>query len=218
MFAKRYSDAFASALNAHSDIVAIVASGYTGKLRCPHIISANPRLDFIRVLNRFFAPASSVGVIHPTAIVEDGAEIGRNVQIGPHCYISTQSVIGDGTCIHANVVIDNCVRIGKQCEIKSGAVIGQSGFGFERDADGMPLLFPHKGGVVVGDNVYIGANTCIDRGTLGDTVVASNAKIDNLVHIAHNCHIGEGAFVIAGASLGGALAWGAAAGWLPMLQ
>ncbi|MBQ9469457.1 MAG: hypothetical protein IJU72_00730 [Bacteroidales bacterium] len=114
-----------------------------------------------------------------------------------------QSVIGDDTCIHANVVIDNCVRIGKQCEIKSGAVIGQSGFGFERDADGMPLLFPHKGGVVVGDNVYIGANTCIDRGTLGDTVVASNAKIDNLVHIAHNCHIGEGAFVIAGASLGG---------------
>ena len=94
-------------------------------------------------------------------------------------------------------------RIGDRTSIGPSTTIGYTGFGYVREDDGQPLLIPHSGGVVIGSDVEIGANTCIDRGTLDDTVIDDHAKIDNLVHIAHNCHIGNGAFVIATAILCG---------------
>ena len=84
-------------------------------------------------------------------------------------------------------------------------MIGHVGFGYARETDGTPVAIPHSGGVDVGDHVDIGANTCIDRGTMSDTVIGHQVKIDNLVHIAHNCVIGEAAYVIATAIVGGSV-------------
>lgn len=203
VFAKKYKEDYLALLNENSQVLAIVTEEYRGKLKCSHIISNNPRLDFIKVLSQFFAPKLPPGQIHPSAIVEDGANVSPDAIIGPLCFISAGSSIGAGTILHPSVVVDNAARIGENCEIKSGTIIGQSGFGFERDSEGIPVKFPHFGKVIIGNNVYVGANTAIDRGTLGDTIIDDNVKIDNLVHIAHNCHIKEGAFVIAGTILGG---------------
>lgn len=204
VFAKKFSDSFVELLNQNKNILAIVTSEYEGKIECSYIISENPRLDFIKALSKFFVKEiPNKGKIHPTAVIEEGAQIGKNVTIGAHVYISSQTIIGDDTIIHANVVLDNTVEIGKNCEIKSGAVIGQSGFGFEKDATGKSTHFPHFGGVIIKNNVYVGSSTAIDRGTLGDTIINDNVKIDNLVHIAHNDYIDENSFIIAGASIGG---------------
>ena len=203
VFAKRFAEDIVDLLNNRNDLLAIVTPEYAGKISCAHIISKQPRLDFIRVLDHFFLIKPAEGLIHKSAVIEEGAIIAKNVSIGANCYVSAQCQIGENTRLHANVVLDNKVIIGEHCEIKSGAVIGQSGFGFERDSHGIPVTFPHFGGVIIGDHVYIGANTCIDRGTLGDTIIENNVKIDNLVHVAHNCNIRENAFVIAGTILGG---------------
>ncbi|MBR2135984.1 MAG: UDP-3-O-(3-hydroxymyristoyl)glucosamine N-acyltransferase [Bacteroidales bacterium] len=209
VFAKKFKEEFVPLLNRCEDVLAIVTAEYAGLLKCSYIVSSNPRLDFIMVLSEFFAPKTGAGSVHPTAVVEEGACVSPDAVIGPFCYISSGSAIGAGTVLHSHVTVCAGSQVGSGCEIKSGAVIGQSGFGFERDADGNPVKFPHFGKVIIGDNVYVGANTCIDQGTLGDTVIEDNAKIDNLVHIAHNCHIGQGAFVIAGAVLGGGTQVGA---------
>ena len=203
VFAKKYKPEFCTLLNNGSKVLAIVTKEYEGQLDCSYIVSSNPRLDFIRVLSEFYAEKRPKGSIHSSAIVEDGAIIAEDAVIGPMCYVSAGSIIGNRTILHSSVVVDNKTIIGDDCEIKSGVIIGQSGFGFERDENGFPIKFPHFGRVVIGNNVYIGANTAIDRGTLGDTIIENNAKIDNLVHVAHNCHIGEGSFVIACTILGG---------------
>jgi UDP-3-O-[3-hydroxymyristoyl] glucosamine N-acyltransferase len=97
----------------------------------------------------------------------------------------------------------DCVKFGKNTCIKKGAVVGESGFGFERDEDGAPVRFPHIGGVVLGDDVEIGSNSCVDRGALTDTVIGDRTKIDNLVHIAHNVRIGSDCLIAAGATICG---------------
>lgn len=203
VFAKKYKPEFQTLLNGERNVLAIVTKEYEGQLDCSYIVSNNPRLDFIKVLSEFYAEKRQIGSIHPSAIVEEGAIIAEDAVIGPLCYVSAGSIIGNRTILHSSVVVDNKAIIGDDCEIKSGVIIGQSGFGFERDENGFPIKFPHFGRVVIGNNVYIGANTAIDRGTLGDTIIENNAKIDNLVHVAHNCHIGEGSFVIACTILGG---------------
>lgn len=203
VFAKKYRDDSLSLLNKESQVLAIVTSDYKEKLHCSYIVSDNPRLDYINILSHFFEQKFPQGSIHPSAIIEEGAMIAPDAVIGPLCYVSSNSVIGHRTILHSSVTVDNGTIIGDDCEIKSGVVLGQSGFGFERDKQGFPIKFPHFGKVVIGNNVYIGANTAVDRGTLGDTIIDNNAKIDNLVHVAHNCHIGEGSFVIACTILGG---------------
>lgn len=203
VFAKKFRDDFLVLLNEHPDILAIVTEDYRDKLQGTFIVSGNPRLDFIKVLSEFFEPALPKGGIHPSAVIEKGAIISPDAVIGPMCYVSSTSIIGARTILHASVIVDNGTIIGDDCEIKSGVVLGQSGFGFERDKQGYPIKFPHFGRVIIGNNVYVGANTAVDRGTLGDTIIENNVKIDNLVHVAHNCHVGEGSFVIACTILGG---------------
>lgn len=203
VFAKKFKPEFQNLLNRQSKVLAIVTQEYDNSICCSYIVSNNPRLDFIKILTEFFEEKRFGGSIHPSAVIENGAIIAEDAIIGPNCFVSSDSVIGSRTVLHSSVVVDNKTIIGDDCEIKSGVVIGQSGFGFERDENGHPIKFPHFGRVVIGNNVYVGANTAIDRGTLGDTILENNVKIDNLVHIAHNCHIREGAFVIAGTSLGG---------------
>lgn len=206
VFAKKYNDALVCQLNSSDNILAIVTPEYANRLTCSHIISDNPRLDYIRILSHFFTQEKAKGFIHPTANIEPGATIGKDVFIGAGCYVSAQCVIGNGCILHPNVVLDNHVVLGDSCEIKSGAVLGQEGFGFERNEDGEPTHFPHFGDVIVGNNVFIGSNTTVERATLGSTIIEDNVKIDDLVQIGHNSHIGEGSMVTVGAIVcGGAI-------------
>ena len=172
----------------------------------------NARLVFARLIERFFLPPRPVGV-HPSAVVAPTAKLGREVYLGPLCSVGEHSVIGDESVLHAGVHVYSHVRIGRRVTIHSGTILGADGFGYERGPGGELTRFPHLGGVVIDDDVEIGANTCIDRGTLADTFVGRGARIDNLVHLAHNTRVGEHAAVIAHAMVGGSTQIGARA-WI----
>lgn len=202
VFAKKFVKEYAEVLNKAQDVLAIVCEGYED-ITTPHIISINPRLDFMRVVGTFFAEKDIPAGIHPTANIEDGAIIGQNVTIGAHCHIGPKVIVGDNTIILPNCSIYGKVTIGCDCYIKPGVVIGGPGFGFEDDESGVPLHFPHTGEVIIGSHVYIGANTTIDRATIDATVIEDNVKIDNLVHVAHNCIIHENTLITAGAIFSG---------------
>ena len=149
----------------------------------------NPKVALADVGNHFFVEKPEPG-IHPTAIIHPEAQIGKDVTIGAYSVIG-KATIGDNCVIDSNVRIHDCVQMGNRCVVKSGAVIGGDGFGFEKDADGNHFRFPQLGGVIIGDDVEIGANTCIDRGSLADTIIGHHTKINNLCHIAHNNVIGN---------------------------
>ena len=133
--------------------------------------------------------------IHPTS------SIGKNVKLGRNCVIGPYVEIGDGTQIGNNTTISNA-KIGRNCRIGSCVTVGGDGFGFE-DEGGDVEPFPHIGGVWIGDDVRIGSSTCIDRASLGQTIIENKVKIDNLVHIAHNVKIGEASKIIAMSIIGG---------------
>lgn len=167
------------------------------------IVSPNPKVAFSRIVHGLFVRAPSRGV-HPSSVVDPEAVLGEDVAIGPNCTIGRVR-IGDGTTIHGNCFIYDDVTIGRNVTIHAGSVIGGDGFGYERDESGEVEKFPHVGGVIIEDDVEIHSCVAIDRGSLSDTRIRRGAKIDNLVHVAHNVDIGEGAFVIAHAMLGGSL-------------
>lgn len=173
----------------------------------------NARLAFVRVVARFFPPPAPPAGVHPTAVVADSATLGRDVRIGAACTVGEDAVIGDGVVLHPGVHVLRGVRMGRGVIVHSGAVIGADGYGFERDEQGTLVRFPHIGGVVIEEDVEIGANTCVDRGALDDTVIERGVRIDNLVHVAHNVRIGRDAAVIALAFLGGSSRVGARA-WI----
>jgi UDP-3-O-[3-hydroxymyristoyl] glucosamine N-acyltransferase len=125
--------------------------------------------------------------------------------IGKNCSIGENVTIGSGTQICDNVVIENNVSIGRRCLIHPGAVIGQEGFGFERDEEGIPIRIRHTGGVIIGDDVEIGALSCVPAGTVAPTTIADHVKIDTHVHIGHNNRIRESTIICAGAILGGSV-------------
>jgi UDP-3-O-[3-hydroxymyristoyl] glucosamine N-acyltransferase len=144
------------------------------------------------------APEARIGAgsrIETMAVIGAGASLGRGCHVGALAVIGPGVEIGDGTRIGAGASLAHC-RVGSRCAIHDGARIGTDGFGFATAA-GVHVRVPHVGGVVIADDVEVGANTTIDRGTLGDTVVGAGSKIDNLVQIAHNVAIGRGC-VIAG--------------------
>lgn len=161
----------------------------------------NPKRALATVGNAFFVKKAEPG-IHPTAIIDKEAVIAKSASVGAYAVIGN-AVIGEGTVISSFVRIYDNVTIGKGCFIKEGAVIGGAGFGFERDEDGNRFRFPQIGGVRIGNHVDIGANTCIDRGALSDTILDDYSKVDNLCHIAHNAHIGKNAVVVACAEVSG---------------
>lgn len=157
------------------------------------IVVNNPKVALAEIGNHFFVEKVPAG-IHPTAIVDNEAVIGDGVHIGPYSIIG-KCVMGDGCVIDCNVRIYDGVKMGQKCIVKAGAVLGGVGFGFERDPSGNLFHFPQIGGLVIGNNVEIGANTCIDRGALSDTVIGDYSKINNLCHIAHNNKIGKNVVV-----------------------
>lgn len=168
----------------------------------------NPRLAFTRLLHELFVPPNPPPEIHSSAQIGPGAVLGERVAIGPNVVIESDCVIGDDSLIEANAVILNGTKIGRNVIIHPGVVLGTPGFGYERQSDGTLIDFPQIAGIVIEDNVEIGANTCIDRGALGDTLIHSGTKIDNLVHISHNVEIGHDCMVPAHATLGGSVTVG----------
>lgn len=165
------------------------------------IITSLPKAVFFEVLDSFFNKKEN-GAIASTAIVKT-QNIGKNVSIGYGSYICSDVEIGDGVEIGNNVSIECPCVIGDNTSIASGVVIGTDGFGYYKDNSGNYKKVSHFGGVIIGKNVDIGANTCIDRGTIGDTCIADGVKIDNLCHIAHNVKIEKNTLVIAQSLLGG---------------
>jgi UDP-3-O-[3-hydroxymyristoyl] glucosamine N-acyltransferase len=153
------------------------------------------------------ARVSSGAGIGPFAVVGEDAHIGAGTQIGAHTVIGAGCWIGDDCRIHPRVTLYSGVRIGHRVEIHSGAVIGADGFGYAR-GEGRYWKFPQAGIVEIADDVEIGANTTIDRGSLDDTRIGEGVKLDNLVHIAHNCQIGAHTVMAAQAGLSGSCTFG----------
>jgi UDP-3-O-[3-hydroxymyristoyl] glucosamine N-acyltransferase len=133
-------------------------------------------------------PASSW--IGPNAVIGAGVEVGERCWIGPNCVLEADVRLGDDCRLQAGVNVLRGVVAGDRCSFKAGAVVGSDGFGFAPDVDGY-VKVPHVGGVRLGDDVEVGANTTIDRGTIGDTVIGNGVKLDNQVQVGHNCRIGE---------------------------
>jgi UDP-3-O-[3-hydroxymyristoyl] glucosamine N-acyltransferase len=142
------------------------------------------------------------------AFVSPSAKIGKDVYIGPFTYIGENVEIGDGTRIFPNVTIYDGTRIGQRVTIHAGAVIGADGFGFAPNTEGYEKI-PQIGIVIIEDDVEIGANTCIDRSTMGQTLIHRGVKLDNLVQVAHNCEIGENTVMSAQAGMAGSTKIGA---------
>jgi len=171
------------------------------------IIVKNPKLAFAKVVNRFFAVKKMPGV-GTNSVIHPSAKIAGSVAIGNGCTIGRNVVVGEGTELYNGVVIAAGVQIGKNCLIRSHAVIGEEGFGFAYEEDGTPFRTPQLGSVELGDFVEIGNFTAVARGTLGNTIIRSHVKVDNLVHIAHNCIIGERTMIVACAEVSGSVTVG----------
>lgn len=171
---------------------------------CSYIVTKNPRLLFARIVSHFFIKENPIE-ISSSAVIGKDVFISDNVSIGSHSFIGDKVQIGRNTIIRNNVSISNDTIIGNNCYIGSGSVIGEIGFGFEQDESNTPIRIPHLGFVRIGDFVEVGSNVVISRGTIGETIIANHAKIDDLVHIAHNCKIGERTFVIGCSEVAGSV-------------
>ena len=145
------------------------------------------------------APSAAIG---PHAVIGPGVRIGERTSVGPHCAIGAGARIGADGMLHAHVTIYDHVSIGDRAVLHSGCVLGADGFGFVRGPDGY-RKFPQIGRVEIGDDVEIGANSCIDRAALGVTRIGDGVKLDNLVHIGHNCTIGCHVVIAAQTGLSG---------------
>lgn len=189
------------------------------------LVMTDPYVGFAKVAQLLDTTPEICAAIHPTAIVEEGAVLGKNVSLAPHAYVQKGAVIGDNVQLGANVVVGpnakigsytklypnvsvyhDCV-IGEHCLIQSGTVIGGDGFGYANER-GVWIKIPQTGRVVIGNHVEIGACTCIDRGALDDTVIEDNVIIDNLCQIAHNVRIGYGTAVAGGTTFAGSVTIG----------
>lgn len=199
---------YAAALRACGASAAIVAPEIVSEARCPVIVSTNPVFDFARVLGIFFPPYRPPAGVHPTAVIAGDAQVGPGASIGaysvvgagvvigrdavihPHVTIYPGVTIGDGFTCHSQVSIREGVSIGNRVTILNGAVIGADGFGFV-EHDGDLVKVPQAGTVVIEDDVEIGANTTVDRATMGATLIRRGVKLDNLIQIGHNSEVGE---------------------------
>lgn len=185
------------------------------------LVNVNPYLAYARMAAELHPPAPLLAGVAAGALVasmaelgegcqiEHGATIGRGARIGRRVYIGAgvsvgeDCVIGDDTRIMPNAVVYAGVRIGRRCLLHAGTVIGADGFGIARDVDGSWTKVPQVGGVVIGDDVEIGANTTIDRGAIEDTVIGDGVKLDNQIQIGHNVSIGAHTAIAAQAGVSG---------------
>jgi UDP-3-O-[3-hydroxymyristoyl] glucosamine N-acyltransferase len=216
-YAQQWSGCRAGAVLAARDL-ALQPSNGQAIIRVDYVDAA-----VIRVLEALAPPAvlPQLG-IHPSAVVEPTATLGENVRVGPLCYVGGHSRIGDGAVLHANVmVLDECsigagtvlwsgvvirerCSIGPRCILHPNTSIGADGFGYRPAPDGRGVVkVPQIGTVVIGEDVEIGANTCVDRAKFGTTEIGDGTKIDNLCQIAHNCRVGRCVIMAGGCAVAG---------------
>ena len=216
---------YAAALRSSRASGAIVPEEMAGGAECAVLVSDDPAFDFARVLEIFFPPYRPPREIHPTAIIasdalvgEDcsigaysvigtGVTIGRNAVIHPHVIIYPGVHIGDDFTCHSQVSIREGVRIGNRVTLLNGAVIGADGFGFVEHNREL-IKIPQVGIVIIEDDVEIGANTTVDRATMGATVIGSAVKLDNLIQVGHNSEVGTGTRMAAQSGLAGSVRLG----------
>ncbi len=198
----------------------IVPLDFSLKVSQPFIRTKNPKLVFSRVAELLHPSKDRPGEIHPSAVVSATAKIGANVFIGAFACVGDNSTVGDGTHLRAGAKVGDTVTVGSKCVLHpnvfiedgctlgdnivlhAGVVIGADGFGYVR-GDDRYIKFPQIGTVVIEDNVEIGANSCVDRGALGETRIGEGTKIDNLVQIAHNVQIGKRVVIAAQTGISG---------------
>ncbi|WP_103932084.1 UDP-3-O-(3-hydroxymyristoyl)glucosamine N-acyltransferase [Bryocella elongata] len=161
----------------------------------------HPKLAFA-LISEWFDQFEEVR-IHAAAHIDPAAKLGVGVSVGAGAVIEAGAVVGDGCIIASNVTIYGCVTLGARCLIQAGAVLGAMGFGYVRASSGRYTRFPQRGTLVIEDDVEIGANTTIDRGALGETRIGSGTKIDNLVHIGHNCNVGRNVVIASQVGISG---------------
>jgi len=184
------------------------------------IVVQDPYLALVRVIGALFPPASPSPGVDPTARLGPGCELGRQVSIGPfvvlgrgvrlgdRCRLAEGVSLGDGvtvgedTTIGPRAVCYPDARIGNRVVIKAGAVIGGPGFGYLSSGTGHNRI-PHVGGCILEDEVEIGSNSCVDRGSVDDTIIGAGTKLDNLVHVGHNVRIGRRCLLMAGVGIAG---------------
>lgn len=186
----------------------------------PAVRAADVRVAFARAIGLLHPASPITPGIHPTAVIGDKSHLGKAVFIGPHvalgdgcalgegvvimagCVLGRQVTVGDGSVLYPRVVVYDRTAIGRGVIVHGGAVLGSDGFGFAGDQGG-PIKIPHIGRVVIEDDVEIGANTTIDRATLGETRIGAGTKIDNLVQVGHNVRIGRAVMIAGQTGIGG---------------
>lgn len=205
--------------------IAIVANDFAPQHPLPKTLTlirvADPRMAFTQLLERnyelqyekkgveqpsFVSPKAKLGknvYIGAFSYVGDHVEIGDGVKVFPNCFIGDGTRIGEGARIHAGVKVYHQTVIGARCVIHSGAVVGSDGFGFVPDANGVYEKMPQVGNVVLEDDVEVGANTTIDRATIGSTVIKQGTKLDNLIQVGHNAVIGKHNVIVAQTGIAG---------------
>ena len=210
---------------------AVIAGEFARTLKCdrPLLVSDHPKLAFARAASVLrdgsrFDGSSPQRSVHPTAVIHSSAVLGPGVFVDARAVVSERAQVGENTRVGAGCAISSGVRIGRHCEIyphvtlypgttlgdrvivHAGAVLGSDGFGYVRDRKtGHYEKFPQVGRLVIEDDVEIGANATIDRGALGETRIRRGTKIDNLVHVGHNCQIGEDVVIAAQTGLSGSI-------------
>ena len=212
----RYADALA-----RTRASAVIAGELPRAAPCAVLHSAEPYVAFARAVELFADPWRPPAGIHPRAHVESGATVAPDASIGPfaciaagahvgartivhaHASIGRDARIGDDCVLHAHVSVRERVRIGHRVILQDGVVIGADGYGFARRRDGSHHKIPQIGGVVIEDDVEIGANTTVDRPAVGETRIAAGTKIDNLVQIAHGVQIGRHVLLAAQVGIAG---------------
>ena len=203
------AEAFVSAIPADTPAV-VVGDGYRALHAVADHFSARPEAPSevhpTAVLGRGVELGEGVA-IGPYVVLEDGVRIGADTSVAAHCVVGAGAVVGDACRLHPHVVLYPGVTVGSRVTIHAGARIGSDGFGFV-EIDGVQEKIPHSGGCDVGDDVEIGANSTIDRGSIGRTRIGNGVKLDNLVHVAHNVSIGDGSLLAAQVGIAGSTSIG----------
>jgi UDP-3-O-[3-hydroxymyristoyl] glucosamine N-acyltransferase len=210
-----------------NDIPAVAASALIVKeeikgLTASLLVAGNPQFAFARALEVFYIkPYSPSGIsnravigsnvkmgdnvsVHPNAYISNDVELGSRVTVSPGVFLGEGVTVGDDSFIYPNVTIREKVKIGRKVIVHSGSVIGSDGFGYVPEK-GNHYKIPQVGGVIVEDEVEIGANVCIDRATIGNTIIGCGTKIDNLVQVAHNVKIGRNCIIVAQVGISGSV-------------
>lgn len=198
---------FVEGCRAQAILVTRELAPFTGAFQ-GRVVVTDGHQALARLLRHLFPPPPPKPGIHPTAVVASTARLGQGVAVGPyavveeevvvgdrvsiaaHCVLGRGSQVGDDSVLHPHVVLYPGVRVGKRVILHAGVRLGVDGFGYVPGPEG-PVKVPQIGGCVVEDDVEMGANTCVDRGSIGRTVVGRGTKLDNLVHLAHNVRIGR---------------------------